>query len=153
MSAARSNASRKPPNEKERALANEKREEPRKKGRQIKWMIELGVFLQQLGEDGEFCFVHEEALEKLVRGLQEEVGRMRASWQALSEEDKLAEIAAKAPWKKSAYGDGEYVAAEQVLALVEAVKAKGGRLQLGEHAYVLSKNGKWLQRYPRGGGK
>ena len=155
MSAGRSNVSQKPQNGKEKAPANEKREalQPRKKGREVRWLKELGALLQELGEDEEFCFVHEEALEKLVRGLQEEVNRMRASWQALSDEDKLMEIAAKAEWKPSKFGDGELTAVDSAPSLAEAVRAKGGRLVLGDRVYVLSKNGKWIQRYARGGGK
>jgi len=153
MSAGRSNVSQKPQNGKEKAPANEKREalQPRKKGREVGWLKELGVLLQELGEDGEFCFVHEEALEKLVRGLREELNRMREAWQSLQDEDKLAEIAAKARWTPSKFGDGELAAVDSAPSLAEAVRAKGGRLKLGDHVYVLSKNGKWLFRFPRGG--
>ena len=119
----------------------------------MKWLKELGELLQLLAEDSEFCLVHGEAVEKLLRHAKEELHRAREAWQALQDEDKLREIAAKAPWKKSAYSDAEYVAAELVPTLVQAVKAKQGRLYAGGYVYVISRNGKWIQRYPRGEGK
>ena len=116
----------------------------------MKWLKELGGLLQLLGEDGEFCLVHTEAVEKVLRHALEEVKRLKQAWEALSDEDKLAEIVAKIPWKKSEYGNGEYVAADLVPSLVHAVKAKQGRLYAGGYVYVISRNGKWVQRYPRG---
>jgi len=117
--------------------------------REIKWLRELSELLKLLSEDPEFYRIHTEAVEKLLRYVKEEVQRAREAWRALSDEDKLHEIAAKAPWRKSAYGDGEYVAAELVPTLMEAVKAKG-KLYASGYVYVLSKNGKWIQRFPRG---
>ena len=119
----------------------------------MKWLKTLGELLQLLAEDSEFCLVHGEAVEKLLRHAKEELQRAREAWQALSDEDKLREIAAKAPWKKRLYGEGEYVAVDLVPSLVEAVKAKQGRLVAGEYVYAVSRNGKWLYRFPRGGGK
>jgi len=119
----------------------------------MKWLKELGELLQLLAEGPEFCFVHTEAVEKVLRYARDELQRAREAWQALQDEDKLPEIAAKAPWRKSAYSDAEYVAAELVPTLVQAVKAKQGRVYAGGYVYVLSKNGKWVQRYPRGGRK
>ncbi len=116
----------------------------------MKWLKELGELLRLLAEDSEFCLVHGEAVEKLLRRTKEELRRARDAWQALSNEDKLPEVAAKVPWRKSAYGDSEYVAADLVPSLVQAVKAKQGRLYAGGYVYVLSRNGKWIQRYPRG---
>jgi len=119
----------------------------------MKWLKQLGELLQLLAEDTEFCLVHGEAIEKVVRGAREELRRAREAWQALQDEDKLSEIAAKAPWKRSRIGEGEYVAADLVPTLVQAVKAKQGRLYAGGYVYVISRNGKWIQRYPRGEGK
>jgi len=119
----------------------------------VKWLKTLGELLQLLAEDDEFCLVHTEAVEKVLRHALEEVKRMKQAWQALSDDDKLHEVVAKAPWKKSAYSDAEYVAVDLVPSLVEAVKAKQGRLYAGGYVYVISRNGKWLQRYPRGEGK
>jgi len=155
MSAARPNVPQKPQNGKEKVPANEKREalQPRKKGREVKWLKEFSVLLQELAEDVEFCLVHEAALEKLARGVREEVNRMREAWESLQDEDKLAEIAAKARWMPSKYGDGDLTAVDSAPSLAEAVRAKGGRLVLGDHVYVLSKNSKWIRRYARGGGK
>ena len=120
----------------------------------MKWLKVLGELLLELDGVGiEFTLVHGEALEKLLRHVLEEAKRLKQAWEALSDEDKLTEIAAKAPWKRSRIGEGEYVAADLVPSLVQAVKAKQGRLYAGGYVYVLSKNGKWLQRYPRGGRK
>jgi hypothetical protein len=116
----------------------------------VKWLKTLGELLQLLGEDPEFCLVHTEAVEKVLRHALEEVKRMKQAWQSLQDEDKLAEIAAKARWTPSKFGDGDLTAVDSAPSLAEAVRAKGGRLKLGDHVYVLSKNGKWLYRFARG---
>jgi len=93
----------------------------------------LGELLLQRVEDEEYCMIRDETVEKLLRHALDEIRRAHEAWKALSDE-------------------GEYVAADLVPSLTEAVRAKGGRLRLGNYVYILSKNEKWLQRYARGGG-
>lgn len=119
----------------------------------VKFLKELGELLNLLGENPEFLYTHAEAIERVVKQAAADIRYMKHAWQALSEEEKLQEIAAKAPWKRSRSGRGEYVAADLVPSLIRAVKAKQGRLYAGEYVYLLSKSGKWLQRFPRKGGR
>jgi hypothetical protein len=88
-------------------------------------------------------------LDKLLRQAAAEIRNVKKAWEALHDEDKLAEIANAAPWKPSRSGEGEYVAADLVPTLAAAVKARQGRLYAGDYVYVLSRNGKWIQRYVR----
>jgi hypothetical protein len=128
--------------------------------RAVKWLKGLGELMLQLGDlDPEFLFVHDEAIEKLLRKAAADVRNIKQAWEALHDEDKLAEIAKSAPWRRSKTGEGEYVAADLVPTLVAAVKARQGRLYAGDYVYTLSGNEKWVQRYLRkpqkaqGGGK
>jgi hypothetical protein len=107
----------------------------------------LSQILAELTE--EFVAVHRESLAKLLRQTLGEVRRMRQAWEALADEEKLLAVANAAPWKPSRTGEGEYVAADRVPTLAAAVKAKQGRLYAGNYVYVLSRNGKWIQRYVR----
>jgi len=113
----------------------------------------LGELTQMLAENPEFTLVHAEAIEKVLKQAITDIGNLAQAWRSLQDEDRLQEVVCKTPWKRSAYGNSEYVAAELVPTLVQAVKAKQGRLYAGGYVYVLSKNGKWVQRYPRGGEK
>jgi tRNA nucleotidyltransferase/poly(A) polymerase len=116
----------------------------------VKWLKGFGELALQLGDlDPEFLFTHDEAIEKLLRQVAAEIRHLKAAWEALHDENKLLEITASAPWRKSKTGEGEYVSAELVPTLVGAIKARQGRLYAGEYVYVLSRNGKWVQRYPR----
>jgi hypothetical protein len=124
----------------------------------VKWLKGLGELMLQLGDlDPEFLFTHDEVLDKLLRQTAANIRSVKNAWEALHDEDKLAEIVKSAPWRKSRAGEGEYVAADLVPTLAAAVKARQGRLYAGEYVYVLSRNGKWIQRYlrksPNGGGK
>jgi len=116
----------------------------------VRWLKVLAELLSLLSEAEEFLLVHDEAVEKLLRTALEEVKRMREAWEALQEEDKLVEVAARAPWRKSRHGEGEYVPVDAVPLLAQAVKARQGRLYVGDYVYVISKNGKWIQRYQVG---
>jgi len=116
----------------------------------VKWLKGLGELLLQLGDlDPEFLFTHDEVLDKLLRQAAADIRSVKKAWEALHDEDKLAEIASAAPWKRSKTGEGEYVAADLVPTLAAAVKARQGRLYAGDYVYTLSRNGKWIQRYVR----
>ena len=116
----------------------------------MKWLKGLGELLLQLGDlDPEFLFVQDAAIEKLLRQAAADIRYMRQAWEALHDEDKLLEIANAAPWRKSKTGEGEYVAADLVPTLAAAIKAKQGRLYIGNYTYMLSRNGRWVQRYVR----
>jgi len=116
----------------------------------VKWLKGLGELLLQLGDlDPEFLFVQDAAIEKLLRQTAADIRYMKQAWEALRDEDKLLEIANAAPWRKSRTGEGEYAAADLVPTLAAAVKARQGRLYAGNYVYMLSRNGKWVQRYLR----
>ena len=116
----------------------------------MKWLKGLGELLLQLGDlDPEFLFVQDAAIEKLLRQAAADIRYMKQAWEALHDEEKLLEIASAAPWRPSKTGEGEYVAADLVPTLAAAVKARQGRLYAGDYVYVLSRNGKWVQRYVR----
>jgi hypothetical protein len=116
----------------------------------VKWLKGLGELLLQLGDlDPEFLFVQDAAIEKLLRQAAADIRYMKQAWEALHDEEKLAEIANAAPWKRSRTGEGEYVAADLVPTLAAAIKARQGRLYAGDYVYVLSRNGRWVQRYLR----
>jgi hypothetical protein len=116
----------------------------------VKWLKGLGELLLQLGDlDPEFLFVQDAAIEKLLRQAAANIRYMKQAWEALHDEDKLLEIANAAPWRKSKTGEGEYVAADLVPTLAAAIKAKQGRLYIGNYTYMLSRNGRWVQRYVR----
>ena len=116
----------------------------------MKWLKGLGELLLQLGDlDPEFLFTHDEVLDKLLRQAAADIRSVKNAWGALHDEDKLLEIANSAPWRKSKSGEGEYVVTDLVPTLAAAVKARQGRLYAGDYVYVLSRNGKWIQRYMR----
>jgi hypothetical protein len=116
----------------------------------VKWLKALGELMLQLGDlDPEFLFAHDEAMEELLRKTAGDIRNMKQAWEVLHDEDKLAEIAKSAPWKRSKTGEGEYVAADLVPTLAAAVKARQGRLYAGDYVYTVSRNGKWVQRYVR----
>jgi hypothetical protein len=116
----------------------------------VKWLKGLGELLLQLGDlDPEFLFVQDAEIEKLLRQAAADIRYMKRAWEALHDEDKLLEIANAAPWRKSRTGEGEYVAADLAPSLAQAIKARQGRLYAGDYVYVLSRNGKWIQRYVR----
>jgi hypothetical protein len=117
----------------------------------VKWLKGLGELLLQLGDlEPEFLFVHDEAIEKLLRQAAVDIRYMKHAWETLHDEEKLLEIANAAPWRKSRTGEGEYVAADLAPSLAEAIKARQGRLYAGDYVYTLSRNGRWIQRYARG---
>jgi hypothetical protein len=121
---------------------------PRDEERAPNPYLTLSELFRELADE-EFAAVHREGVAKVLRQALEEIRRMKQTWQALEDEEKLLEIANAAPWRPSRTGEGEYVAADLVPTLAAAVKAKQGRLYAGNYVYVLSRNGKWIQRYVR----
>jgi hypothetical protein len=117
----------------------------------VKAAVDLAAYLADLDEA--FLRVHSEDIEKRIDELVEWIKSLRGKWQQLEDPVKLEELAKTIEWRQSKVGRGEYAPVDTVPELlVAAVKAKG-RLVIGEYAYVLSSNGKWLQRYARSNGK
>ena len=116
----------------------------------MKWLKGLGELMLQLGvSELEFLFTHDEVLERLLRQAAADIRYMKQAWDALHDEDKLLEIVNNAPWRKSKSGTGEYVRSSLVPTLTALIKAKQGRLYTRDYVYVLSRNGKWVERYVR----
>jgi len=117
----------------------------------VKAAVKLASYLADLDEA--FLRVHGEDIEKRIDGLVEWLESLRNKWQQLEDPVKLEELAKTIEWRQSKVGRGEYAPVDTVPELfVDAVRARG-RLVVGNYAYVLSSNGKWLQRYARGNGK
>jgi predicted nuclease with TOPRIM domain len=117
----------------------------------VKAAVDLAAYLA--GLDEAFLRVHSEDIEKRIGELAEWVEKLRDKWQQLEDPAKLEELAKTIEWRQSKVGRGEYAPVDTVPELfVTAVKARG-RLVIGGYAYVLSSNGKWLQRYARSNGE
>jgi len=110
---------------------------------------DLIAYLSSL--DAEFLRVHAGDIARRIGEVKSWVGGLREKWEQLEEEAKLEELAKTVEWRPSQRGSGEYAPADKVPELlIAAIKRAGGRLALGGHAYVLSRNGRWVQRYARG---
>jgi len=111
----------------------------------------LAKLLETLAEsEWSFLMTHDEGISKLLEHVLEELERMDIAWDSLSTEQKAAAEAEAVEWKESKRGEGEYAHASVLPNLVKYLKQRGGKARLGSFAYYLSRNERWVVRYPRG---
>lgn len=118
----------------------------------VKTLAALARFLEELaGNDNGFLLVHDEAIAERIGKLAEELENLEAKWDALSTEQKAVEEAKLASWRKRRDRDGEYVDASLTPSLKELLKKKGGKAYLENYVYYMTRSGKWILRFERGG--